>query len=98
MPAISPVTRALIVGNAVIFFLMQTLPGDIMVSLFALWPFGSPAAAPMGAGMQFQPWQVITYGFMHGSLTHLLVNMFALYMFGGQLELVWGGAAFSISI
>ena len=89
MPAISPVTLALIVGNTVVFFLMQTFP-DTMVPLFALWPFGPSVVAPVGAGMQFQPWQMITYAFMHGSLTHLLVNMFALYMFGGQLEGVWG--------
>ena len=34
----------------------------------------------------FQPWQIITHMFMHGSPTHLLFNMFALWMFGTPVE------------
>ena len=36
------------------------------------------------------PWQIITYAFLHGNLTHLLFNMFGVYMFGSDLERVWG--------
>jgi membrane associated rhomboid family serine protease len=43
-----------------------------------------------GGHISFQPWQLITYGFLHGGLTHLLFNMFALYMFGSAMEQVVG--------
>lgn len=44
----------------------------------------------------FQPYQFITHMFMHGSITHIFFNMFALYMFGRMLEVVWGGKRFLI--
>ena len=42
----------------------------------------------------FQIWQPITYMFLHGGLTHLFFNMFLLWMFGKQLELIWGPIKF----
>jgi membrane associated rhomboid family serine protease len=42
------------------------------------------------------PWQVLSYGFMHGSWTHLLVNMFVLWMFGREIELRWGTVRFAV--
>ena len=36
------------------------------------------------------PWQVLTYAFVHASVPHLLFNMFGVYMFGADLERVWG--------
>ena len=44
----------------------------------------------------FQPFQLVTHMFMHGGFMHLLFNMFALYMFGGILESVWGPKRFFI--
>jgi len=44
----------------------------------------------------FMPHQLITHFFMHANLTHLLLNMFALWMFGKILENVWGGKRFLI--
>ena len=44
----------------------------------------------------FAPYQFVTYMFMHGGITHLFFNMFALYMFGGVLERVWGAKRFLI--
>lgn len=44
----------------------------------------------------FQPYQFITHMFMHGSITHIFFNMFALYMFGRMLEVVWGGKRFLV--
>lgn len=38
----------------------------------------------------FQPFQLVTYMFMHGSFAHLFFNMFALWMFGNTLERIWG--------
>lgn len=44
----------------------------------------------------FAPYQLVTYMFMHGGFTHLFFNMFALYMFGGLLERIWGAKRFLI--
>ncbi|MDY0097798.1 MAG: rhomboid family intramembrane serine protease [Bacteroidales bacterium] len=45
---------------------------------------------------QFMPVQILTHMFMHGNFLHLFFNMFALYMFGGILERVWGPKRFFI--
>ena len=44
----------------------------------------------------FKPYQLITYLFMHGDITHLFFNMFAVWMFGSVLENVWGPKRFLI--
>ena len=54
---------------------------------FALWPPGNGLVS-------FYPWQLLTYGFLHGSLTHIAFNMFGLWMFGRDLELLWGPRRF----
>jgi membrane associated rhomboid family serine protease len=81
-----PVTTALIVANVAIFLLQGLAPA--IASPFALWPLAASAAT--GGQVAFYPWQVVTYGFLHGGLMHLAFNMFALYMFGGAIELVVG--------
>ena len=72
-----PVTLGLVVANVVVFLLLAS--GGISEGL-ALWP--------LGAG--FMPWQVVTYAFLHASLTHVAFNMIGLWSFGTALELVWG--------
>ena len=52
----------------------------------ALWPLYSG---------YFQPWQLISYAFLHGSFNHLFFNMFALWMFGLQVEKIWGSRRFT---
>jgi len=76
-----PVTQGIILANVLVFLLELTLGNNSLISVFALWPLGS----------QFLPWQILTYAFLHGSVTHLLFNMFAVYMFGADMERVWGG-------
>lgn len=44
----------------------------------------------------FEPYQIITHMFMHGSFMHILFNMYALWMFGKVLEMVWGPKRFFI--
>jgi membrane associated rhomboid family serine protease len=44
----------------------------------------------------FQPWQVITHMFMHGSVMHILFNMFALWMFGTAVEQIFGTRKFIV--
>jgi len=48
------------------------------------------------AADKFQPYQLVTYMFMHGSFSHILFNMFAFWMFGYILENVWGSKRFLI--
>lgn len=90
-----PVTRNLLIANVVIF-LLQKLAGDAMIIYFALWPLGPELAVQGGGTVGFEIWQVITYGFLHGDLTHLLFNMLALWMFGGAIERLFGSRPFLI--
>lgn len=46
------------------------------------------------ASEQFNPFQLVTYMFMHGGMSHIFFNMFALWMFGKTLEEVWGPKRF----
>ena len=87
-----PVTQALLIAN-VALFLLQSLLGPATFEPFALWP-PTGLFDPFSPGRNFQPWQLLTYGFLHGGLGHLLFNMLALYMFGAPLELTWGPRRF----
>jgi membrane associated rhomboid family serine protease len=80
-----PATRGILFATLGAY-LLQYLGGDIVVQLFALWPLGE----------LFRPWQLITYAFLHGGSLHLFLNMFALYMFGRDLERMWGPRRFII--
>ena len=73
--AMPPATQAIIGANVVLYLLQQQLGGA--TALFVLWPLDSPG---------FAPWQIVTYGFLHGGLSHIFFNMFAVYMFGSTLE------------
>ena len=78
MPPIPPLTQALMLICTAVFCVEQFVRLDI---LFALWPLQS--------GL-FWPWQVVSYGFLHGSMLHLFFNMLGLWMFGSELERLWG--------
>ena len=89
-----PVTRALLIANVAIFLLQQVYP-DPMIAHFALWPIGTELAGPDGGTVTFEIWQLISYGFLHGNWTHLFFNMFALWMFGGAIERLFGSRPFA---
>lgn len=90
MRSLPPVTRALLIANVGVF-LLQLVIGPLLILWFALWPLGSSQFPGTGS---FQVWQLVSYGFLHGSLTHLLFNMFALYMFGAEIENLLGRQRF----
>jgi membrane associated rhomboid family serine protease len=75
-----PVSYGIIFACAVVFLL-----GNVSATL-ALWPLESG---------RFGPWQLVSYGFLHGSLSHVFFNMFAVWMFGLQLERTWGTQRFT---
>lgn len=96
MPSLPPVTRYLLIANVLVFALQQLLPDAsslALVSHFALWPLG-PSPYSNVAG--FEPWQLVTYAFMHGGYEHILFNMFGLYMFGGVIEHTFGARNYTI--
>ncbi|HUN26697.1 MAG TPA: rhomboid family intramembrane serine protease [Steroidobacteraceae bacterium] len=78
-------TRAILAANIIIFAL-EYVTRDEYLGLFALQPLGP----------YFHPWQLVTYAFLHGGLAHIFFNMFALYMFGPQLERFFGSGRFTV--
>jgi membrane associated rhomboid family serine protease len=83
------VTKNLIIINAILLFATWVLKqkGIDLTHYLALY-------YPQSDNFHF--YQFITHMFMHGSLTHLFFNMFALWMFGRVLESVWGPRRFLI--
>ncbi len=79
-----------IIGANVVVYLLQLSMGDYPTIWFALWPLNDPDA--FGAGIHFEPWQLVTYAFLHStsSPSHIFFNMFAVYMFGSTLEQLFG--------
>lgn len=80
MRSLPDIVKQLIIIN-VLFFLGSMSLGNAAYDLLALHYPQNP---------KFAPWQVITHMFMHGSINHILFNMFGLWMFGGTLAQMWG--------
>ena len=76
-----------LIGLNVAVFVLQVLYPLLLVP-FALWPLGAQLHA--GLPGHFEPWQLLTYAFLHGGLAHLSLNMFALWMFGRDCERALG--------
>ncbi len=90
MPFIPPVTKALMllcVGLYCLWMLVAGMPGitDVFVAMW-LWPLDTG---------RFAPWQPLTYAFLHGDAWHLFFNMLGLWMFGSELEALWGGKRYA---
>ncbi len=91
-----PVIKYLIGINVLVFIieLMARQVGigngftidDVITKYFALMPIG----------YGFLPWQLISYQFMHGGFWHIAINMFVLWMFGIEIESMWGSKKFLI--
>lgn len=88
--AVPPMIKWLLIANG-LGFLAQIWAFEPMMVHFALWPLGM-AGGPVAPG--FAPWQLLTYGFLHGGFAHLFFNMFGLWMFGRVIEQVWGQRRF----
>jgi rhomboid-like protein len=84
------VVKHLIILNVIFFF------GSYII--FEQWPIHELGriglAAFMPGSPYFQPYQIFTYMFMHGSFMHLAFNMITLFMFGPMVEAQWGTKRF----
>lgn len=81
-----PIVLNLIIINALLLFLTIMFREKVdLIRILGLHYFASS---------DFGTWQFVSYMFMHGGFTHLLFNMFALWMFGSILENVWGPKRF----
>jgi len=84
MPPLTGVVKHLLVINILMFFGSMIVLKDQAGILAMHWPMSE----------FFKPFQIVTHMFMHASITHLLFNMFGLYMFGTALEYYWGPKKF----
>ena len=85
-----PVVKNLLIINGLFFLATISLNSGFNMdlnSMGGLYYMGSD---------KFQPFQFLTYMFLHGDITHLLFNMFAFWMFGNTIENVWGPKKFII--
>jgi membrane associated rhomboid family serine protease len=83
-----PIVKNLIIINVLVFIAQSIFDNSnpyFIENLFALHDVHS---------VFFKPHQLITHMFMHGGLSHLFLNMFALWMFGSVLENYWGAKRF----
>lgn len=81
-----PVVKNLMIANCVALLAVELLPmGDKIIEYMALFNAESPF---------FHSYQVVSYMFLHGGLSHLFFNMFALWMFGRSLEAEIGSQRF----
>lgn len=85
---VTPAVRAIIIANVVAFVATLAAP-NFIVTLFGL--------TPRDVVLRGEVWQLVTYLFLHdpNSLTHILFNMLAVWMFGVDLERRWGTRAFT---
>ncbi len=86
-----PLSNALkiLIGANVLLFIAQLLTDQYPWGL--TWNLGLMPADVFG---RFRVWEIATYMFLHAGVFHLLFNMLALWMFGTELERVWGTRGF----
>src|SRR5215475_8484398 len=81
----APLTSFLI-GINVAVFVLEAITGPELFASFALWPIGHFVVGQFDTPVGFKVWQLITCGFLHASFLHLAINMYALWMFGSDVE------------
>jgi len=81
-----PIVKQLLIANAVVFVGQILLQGAPLEQWLAV--------RPVAVWQHFLLWQPFTYMWLHGGLGHLLMNLFALWMFGSPLAMTWGAERF----
>jgi membrane associated rhomboid family serine protease len=92
-PPLTPMVKKLIIITSAVF-LLTYVPLQIFHSEIFAYPFALFALQPDLVIHRFFVWQLVTYLFLHGGWFHIIFNMFALWMFGADLENAWGGKKF----
>ena len=83
-----PAVKHLLIINVLVFVAQRTpMIGSYINNYGALWPIGSG---------YFEIWQLVSYMFLHASISHIFFNLFALWMFGQAIENVWGTNRFTV--
>lgn len=90
------IVQILLILNGIAYVLLLYAPAPVIEN-FALWPLGLTGQVLVeGIAPRFQLWQLVSYGFLHGGTFHLLINLYALFLFGSRIEQAWGSKAFVI--
>lgn len=76
----------LLIGVNVAVFVLEAISDPGLFARFALWPVGHFVVAQFDDPVGFKVWQLITCGFLHANFLHLAINMYALWMFGSDVE------------
>lgn len=82
----TPGVKNLLIANFAVFFLQILAPGLMNPYFWGL--------VPAFVFKKLFLWQLVTYMFLHGGFGHIFFNMFALWMFGLELERTWGTREF----
>jgi membrane associated rhomboid family serine protease len=92
---ISPVIKSLLIANVAVFFIEMMMDG-IRTGGIPLGGYFTRYFALFPVGEGFLPWQLFTYQFMHANFSHIFFNLFALWMFGTEVEYNLGSKKFLI--
>jgi membrane associated rhomboid family serine protease len=82
---LTPVVKNLMIIMGIVFII------QMFITRWIDFYFG---LIPLMVWKRYFLWQLLTYIFLHGGLSHILFNLLALYMFGGELENYWGSKKF----
>jgi membrane associated rhomboid family serine protease len=82
---LTPVIKKLMIIMGAVFLLQMVVSGWINFYL---------GLVPILVWKKYFLWQLFTYIFLHGGIGHILFNLLALWMFGGELESYWGSKKF----
>ena len=93
MRKIPVITKSLLIAN-IVMFLFTMLVGGVSIGDETDYRLNNILGLHFFLSDDFHIYQLVTYMFMHGNLTHLFFNMFALWMFGCVVENVWGPRKF----
>lgn len=85
-----------LLGVNTLIYALEVSTGNQMIYRLALWPIELYSPLHATEAYPFYPWQLLTYGFLHGSFLHLFLNMYALWLFGRSLEATMGSQRFML--
>ncbi len=89
LPGFPPGIKWLLISNIGVFLLQFFLGGTTLGQIFGYFEL-----VPSAVVRHLAVWQLVTYMFLHGGISHILFNMLTLWMFGSMLESAWGTRRF----